>query len=91
MNEPTIYTVRVTRRAERQLQSLPQEVLRRVDVIIEQLKSNPRPHGTIKLSAQMGAHWRIRVGTYRILYQIDDRHRRVEIYRIKHRRDAYRS
>ncbi|MCE2399757.1 type II toxin-antitoxin system RelE/ParE family toxin [Candidatus Poribacteria bacterium] len=34
--------------------------------------------------------WRIRVGIYRILYQIDDQHRRVNIYRIKHRRDAYR-
>ena len=90
MSEPTIYTVRVTRHAERQLQGLPQEVFRRVDAIIEQLKYNPRPRGTVKLATQIGSHWRIRVGAYRILYQIDDQHRRVEIYRIKHRRDAYR-
>ena len=90
MSEPTIYTVRVTRRAERHLQGLPQDILRRVDTIIEQLKHNPRPRGTVKLTTQIGSHWRIRVGTYRILYQIDDQHHRVEIYRIKHRRDAYR-
>ena len=91
MNEATIYTVRVTRRAERQLKGLPQNILRRVDAILEQLKHNPRPHGTVKLTGQVGSHWRIRVGAYRILYQIDDQYRRVEIYRIKHRREAYRS
>ena len=90
MNEPTIYTVRVTHRAERQLQGLPQDVLRRVDAVFERLKHNPRPRGTVKLTTQMGSYWRIRVGAYRILYQIDDQYRRVEIYRIKHRRDAYR-
>lgn len=90
MNEATIYAVRLTRRADRQLQGLPRDVLRRVDTIIEQLKHNPRPRGTVKLTTHIGSHWRIRVGTYRILYQIDDQQHRVEIYRIKHRRDAYR-
>ena len=85
MSERTIYTVRLTRRAERQLQSLPQGVLRHVDAIIDQLKHNPRPRGTVKLTTQIGSHWRLRVGAYRILYQIDDQYRRVEIYRIKHR------
>lgn len=91
MSAPTIYAVRLARRAERELRGLPQDVIRRIDEIFEQLRHNPRPRGTVKLTTQIGSYWRIRVGSYRILYQIDDQQRRVEIYRIKHRRDAYRS
>lgn len=90
MSVSTIYTVRVTLRAEQQLRRLPQDVIRRIDTIFDQLRQNPRPPGTVKLTRQKDSHWRIRVGTYRILYQIDDQHRRVDIYRIKHRRDVYR-
>ncbi|MDE0483334.1 MAG: type II toxin-antitoxin system RelE/ParE family toxin [Candidatus Poribacteria bacterium] len=91
MNTLTIYTVRLTREAEQELRRLPQNVIRRIDAIFEQLRHNPRPRGTVKLTGEKESHWRIRVGTYRILYQIDDQHRRVDIYRIKHRRDVYRS
>lgn len=91
MNPPTIYTVHVTRRAERELRHLPQDVIRRIDAIFQQLQHNPRPSGVVKLAGQKGPHWRLRVGMYRILYQIDDQHHRVNIYRIKHRRDVYRS
>ena len=90
MSAQTVYTVRATRRAERELRRLPQDVIRRINAIFEQLKHNPRPRGTVKLTTQPGSHWRIRVGMYRILYQIDDRCHRIDIYRIKHRQDAYR-
>ncbi|MXV78745.1 type II toxin-antitoxin system RelE/ParE family toxin [Candidatus Poribacteria bacterium] len=90
MNTQTTYTVRATRRAEQELRRLPQNVIRRIDAVLEQLQQNPRPSGVMKLTGQNGSHWRIRVGAYRILYQIDDLHRRVNIYRIKHRRNAYR-
>ncbi|RKU11309.1 hypothetical protein C6501_12860 [Candidatus Poribacteria bacterium] len=75
---------------EQELRRLPQDVVRRIDAIFERLRQNPRPHGVVKLTGQKDVHWRIRVGTYRILYQIDDQHRRVNIFRIKHRRDVYR-
>ena len=85
------YVTRLTRRAERELRGLPQDVIRRIDVIFEQLRHNPRPHGVVKLTTQTDSHWRIRVGNYRILYQIDDERRHIDVYRIKHRREAYRS
>ena len=90
MSAPTIYTVRATRRAERELRRLPQEVIRRIDAILAQLQHNPRPPGVVILTGHKGPHWRLRVGMYRILYQIDDQHRNVNIYRIKHRRDVNR-
>lgn len=54
---------------------------------MENLAHNPRPKGCVKLST--GA-WRVRVGEIRVLYDIDDKARTVEILRIKHRRESYR-
>ncbi len=90
MNAQRIYTVRLTRRAEQELRRLPNNVIRRIDNTLDQLRQNPRPRGVVQLIGKNESHWRIRVGTYRILYQIDDQLRRVDIYRIKHRKDVYR-
>ena len=90
MNTPATYTVYLKSRAERELRNLPQNIRTRVDVRLEALANNPRPPGVVKLSGETDSHWRIRVGEYRILYQIDDRHHLIEIYRIKHRSQAYR-
>ncbi|HHF52474.1 MAG: type II toxin-antitoxin system RelE/ParE family toxin [Candidatus Aminicenantes bacterium] len=54
---------------------------------ISSLKENPRPHGCLKLTAEQG--YRIRSGNYRIIYRIDDKKKKVFIYRIKHRKEAY--
>lgn len=51
------------------------------------LKENPRPHGCLKLTAEQG--YRIRSGSYRIIYRIDDKKREIFVYRIKHRKEAY--
>lgn len=83
------YTVRLEHRAEQELRGLPQNILRRVDAKLRALASNPRPRGVVKLSGRTGEGWRVRVGNYRILYRIQDDARVVEVYRIKHRREAY--
>lgn len=83
-----VYTIHLERRAERDLRQLPQDIIRRIDVVLRQLASNPRPAGAVKLSGRTESGWRVRVGDYRILYRIEES--RVEVYRIKHRRDAYR-
>ena len=69
---PTTYTVHLERRAERELQRLPQNVVRRIDVMFRQLANNPRPRGVVKLSGRTGSGWRVGVGEFRILYRIDD-------------------
>lgn len=72
------------------MRNLPQHVIRRIDAIFQQLETNPRPPGVVKLSGQTGDSWRMRVGAYRILYRIDDENYRVKIYRVKHCGSAYR-
>jgi mRNA interferase RelE/StbE len=53
------------------------------------LEETPRPPGVVK-SRTAGNEWRIRVGDYRVIYEIDEDERLVVILRIKHRREAYR-
>ncbi len=51
------------------------------------IRENPRPPGCLKLTAEEG--YRLRSGNYRIIYRISDKERKVYIYRIKHRKEAY--
>ncbi|MCH7826532.1 MAG: type II toxin-antitoxin system RelE/ParE family toxin [Bacteroidetes bacterium] len=55
---------------------------------LEQLRVNPRPIGVQKLSDENG--YRLRSGNYRILFILNDKIKNIFIYRIKHRKDAYR-
>lgn len=75
--------------AERDLAKLPRDVLRRVSDRISRLAENPRPPGSEKLKGEEDLY-RIRVGDYRVLYEIDDEARAVWVARVRHRRDAYR-
>lgn len=55
----------------------------------EKLEADPRPKGVKKLTG-FEHQWRLRMGEYRILYEIDDEKHLVHIYRIAHRREVYR-
>jgi len=83
-----MYRIRVSRRATKDLASLPKNYIRLIADHIEALQAEPRPQGAKKLKDR--ADYSLRVGPYRILYDIDDDKRIITIYRIKHRREAYR-
>jgi len=68
---------------------LPEKDLKRVASRIVDLVVNPRPAGYRELSGQDLC--RIRQGNYRIVYVIDEVHRRVEIAKVRHRKDGYRT
>jgi len=84
-----VHEVYLERAAERQLKRLPAEDFQKVISHIEGLAENPRPTGCRKIT---GAErdWRIRVGDYRIIYEIDDKARAVRVMRVRRRREAYR-
>lgn len=74
--------------AARDLERLSPSMQRRVDKAVGKLANNPRPRGSKKLEGH--DHYRLRVGDYRILYDIDDGVLTVLIIRIRHRKDVYR-
>jgi mRNA interferase RelE/StbE len=83
------YKVILKPSVEKDLRSLPREVVKRVFRRIEMLKDDPIPRQSIKLS---GAEhlYRIRVGEYRIVFGVDTAHMQVVIHHVRHRRDVYR-
>ena len=83
-----MYRVDLSRRAEKDLDRLPPRGAARVIAVLRRLAEDPRPSGAGKLVAVEG--FRVRVGEYRIVYQVDDTVQVVTVYRIRHRREAYR-
>lgn len=84
-----MYRVFLERGAERTLRRLAPKVHDRIITAIQGLANNPRPPGCRKLIGSEN-DWRIRVGDYRILYEIVDDILVVRVNRIGHRRDIYR-
>lgn len=84
-----LYTVRVSAAAERALNRMDTHIRQRISRAIESLESNPRPAGVKKLAGP-GSLWRIRVGDYRVIYQIIDQVLLVLIVGVGHRGDVYR-
>jgi len=82
------YKIIVKPSAQKDLDKLPDKELKRIALRLEQLRINPRPIGVQKLSDDEG--YRLRSGNYRILFIINDKIKNIFIFRIKHRKDAYK-
>ena len=83
-----MYELVVRGKVRKSLTRLPGNVYRRVSDAIEGLREEPRPPGCRKLSDREG--WRLRIGNYRVIYEIDDEARVITVLQVGHRRDVYR-
>jgi mRNA interferase RelE/StbE len=82
------YTITILRRAQHEVADLPADAYLQVRETIRALAQVPRPPGCLKLTGRTG--WRIRVGSYRIVYEVDDANRGIVVLHVGHRRDVYR-
>ena len=83
------YRVIVTATAVKERQKLDASIRQSIDKALQKLLENTRPAGAKKLSGS-SHDWRIRVGDYRILYEVDDEGQLITVWRIAHRREVYR-
>ena len=83
------YEVQFATSAAKEFRSLPPELKRRTGAAIDGLSQDPRPPGVRKLVGH-GRLYRIRVGQYRVVYEIDDKEQLIRITRVRHRREVYR-
>ncbi len=81
------YSVSILRRAQKELGQISSPGFERVCDAIRALGPNPRPPGCRKLVNREA--WRIRVGDYRVIYEIDDTSHSVLVVHVGHRRDVY--
>jgi mRNA interferase RelE/StbE len=81
--------IEITRSAEKRLRTLPRDDQDRLAKAMLALAEEPRPRGSRKLSGYDDV-FRVRVGSYRILYSLEQRRLVILILKIGHRRDVYR-
>ncbi len=75
------------KRFEKQMRVLPEFMQRKVAAVIEQLAQFPKVQQIKKLS---NGGYRIRVGDYRVLFDVDEGKGLILVYGVGHRRDIYR-
>ena len=82
------YKVVFRKSVARDLRPIPNRDLQKILTTIESLSENPQPSGIEKLSGQ--DRYRIRQGSYRIIYEINDKEVLVVVVKVGHRKDVYR-
>ena len=83
------YSIQIKKSAEKEIADLPKRDQRRVISAIEKLAGDPRPSGVRKLKHPDDIY-RLRVGNYRIVYQIADKKLIVLVVKVGDRKDVYR-
>ena len=84
------YSLQFKPAVEDDLKSLSKTTILRAIKKIISLQKEPLPHQSIKLSG-MENLYRLRIGDYRIIYEVDPEAELVTIHYIRHRRDVYRN
>jgi mRNA interferase RelE/StbE len=82
------YSIVFTRRARKDLDKLDRQVIARIVPVIDALADDPRPPVCVRVKSEADL-WRIRVGDWRIGYEINDAASEVTIIRIAHRSEFY--
>jgi len=83
------YQVVIPKPVQKQLDDIPDDVYDRIINRIVMLKEHPRPRGCIKLKGYEN-EYRIRIGNYRIRYEVHDQELIVILLHCKHRKSVYR-
>jgi mRNA interferase RelE/StbE len=83
------FRLEVKKRATKELEKLRPDIGKKLLASIGSLASNPKPRQSHKLSGSTDSY-RLRVGNYRVLYQIDNNAKTITVYQVGHRREVYR-
>ncbi|MEM9540105.1 MAG: type II toxin-antitoxin system RelE/ParE family toxin [Cyanobacteria bacterium P01_E01_bin.42] len=84
------YSLQFKNSAAKEFRGLPTDIKQRIGEAVEELCFDPRPDGVVKLKGDDDLY-RIRVGNYRVIYEIDDDEKALLIMRVRHRGDAYKN
>jgi len=82
------FQVILPKSVQKELDRLPDEIARRILARLAGLETNPRPPEVKKLKGRDA--WRIRLGDYRVIYEIHDRVLQILVIAVGHRREVYR-
>ena len=83
------YSVKLKKSVEHDIRKIPEKTIVRIVRALETLEEEPRPKQSSKLK-DTERTYRLRVGNYRIIYQIDDEQKEIIVFHIRHRKDVYK-
>ncbi|MBF2046464.1 MAG: type II toxin-antitoxin system RelE family toxin [Leptolyngbya sp. IPPAS B-1204] len=83
------YKIVISKAVQKQINALPGDIYDRVIEKLQHLLEEPRPSSVVKLKGTDN-EYRIRVGDYRVRYEIDDQNKTIQLLQCKHRREVYR-
>lgn len=89
LKRKSLYRLEIKREAQKAIRKLPKAYIKGILEKLYSLQESPRPLGAKKLIGGTNTY-RVQKGNYRILYTIDDRRKLIVIYRVSHRKQAYR-
>jgi mRNA interferase RelE/StbE len=84
------YQIQLAREAEKELEGLDRATLKRVQKRIDELSTNPYSARFSKKLTMATSQRTARAGDWRIIYEVDDAHKRMTILGVRHRRKAYK-
>ena len=82
------YNLKFHRDFEKELKSIPKKDVGRILAAVDELRTNPTPQGSTKLAGSDA--YRIRIGSYRVIYTINDGEHVIFVLKVAHRKDVYR-
>ncbi|MBI4279067.1 MAG: type II toxin-antitoxin system RelE/ParE family toxin [Armatimonadetes bacterium] len=91
-----LYDLRINKKVVKQVAHLDAKIFRQVLMRILELGQNPRPHDSEELKGYHDPEvagrkgFRLDQGEYRVLYTVDEKQRKVIVFRVGHRREVYR-
>ena len=84
-----MYQLITPKSVQKQIDALPDLVRDRIDSAIRVLVDNPRQDGVVKMKGS-DSEYRIRIGDYRIVYEVNDEQLVILLIQCRHRREVYR-
>jgi mRNA interferase RelE/StbE len=85
-----MYTIILPKMVQKQLDKIPENIHVEIVVLIQGLALEPLPPGAKKLRNFRLGEYRLRVGNYRVIYDVDVDAEQIHLIRVMHRRDVYR-
>ncbi|MCP4136452.1 MAG: type II toxin-antitoxin system RelE/ParE family toxin [bacterium] len=84
-----MYTIEIKKQVEKDLKKIDRQHINTILEKIESLQENPFPQSSTKL-VNTETTYRLRVGDYRVIYQVDEKNEEITIFYIRHRKEAYK-
>ena len=84
-----LFSIQWRSSTRKDIRSLPRHEVARIISAVTQLADDPLPHGSQKLAGSERTY-RIRIGNYRVIYEVFGDTQIIEVQRVRHRKDVYR-